>query len=166
MFSRNYGLADKRRGIANGPDTIFTLGSITKMFTAVAVLQNVEQGRLALTDRLGAHLDGFPAAIADTVTIHQLLTHTSGLGDYFNEQFWQHALEWDTVDEVMDGTLAVIKSLSLKQTPGSEHLYSNAGYHCWERSSPRSPAAAITTTFASGRRTTPRPGCGRSTYRR
>jgi CubicO group peptidase (beta-lactamase class C family) len=90
VLVRSYGLADKERSIPNRLDTIYALGSITKMFTAVAVMQLVQQGTIGLHERLGTYLDGFPQQIADTVTIHQLLTHTSGLGDYLHsDAFWQ-----------------------------------------------------------------------------
>jgi len=56
-------------------------GGWFKLFTAVAVLQLVEQGKVGLYQTLGTYLDGFPAQIAGTVTVHQLLTHTSGMGD-------------------------------------------------------------------------------------
>jgi len=130
VLVRSYGLADKERSIPNRLDTIYALGSITKMFTAVAVIQLVQQGTIGLHERLGTYLDGFPQQIADTVTIHQLLTHTSGLGDYLrSDAFWQQALTWTSADQVMDGTLAIIKGMPPEAAAGTSHLYSNSGYH-------------------------------------
>lgn len=123
---RSYGMADRDRSIPNRPGTIFWLASITKCFTAVAVAQLAQQGKLTFHDTLGTHLDGFPAEVADTVTIHQLLTHTSGIG--------RPALgggappDWNSFDAVMDGTLAIIRQTPLQFTPGSRHVYSNDGY--------------------------------------
>lgn len=80
--------ADRDHDVPNHMDTKFNLGSMNKMFTAVAVLQLVEQGKLTLDDRIIDHLVYYPNQdIAAQVTIHQLLTHTSGLGDFFSDEF-------------------------------------------------------------------------------
>src|SRR4051812_25728951 len=79
VLSRAYGLADEERGIGNHPGIAFSLSSAGKPFHAVAVLQLAQQGRLQLSDPVGAHLGGFPADVAERVTIHHLLSGTSGL---------------------------------------------------------------------------------------
>ncbi|MFC0004478.1 serine hydrolase domain-containing protein [Micromonospora siamensis] len=79
VLSRAYGLADRERGVPNRTDTAFTLSSAGKPFCAVAVLQLAQQGRLRLTDPVGAHLTGFARDVAEKVTIHHLLSGTSGL---------------------------------------------------------------------------------------
>jgi CubicO group peptidase (beta-lactamase class C family) len=79
VLSRGYGLADRERGIRHHEGIAFTLSSAGKPFKAVALLQLVAQGRLRLTDTVGAHLPGFPAEIADRVTVHHLLGGMSGL---------------------------------------------------------------------------------------
>ncbi|MEY9836862.1 serine hydrolase domain-containing protein [Streptacidiphilus sp. EB103A] len=130
VLARSYGAADRQRGIPNGPDTVFALGSVTKLLTAVAVAQLVQQGRLAYQETLGNHLDGFPADVADTVTLHQLLTHTSGMGDYMQSAgFWAAAAGWTSAEQVMDGTLEFVRKAPLAFAPGTGHLYSNSGYH-------------------------------------
>jgi CubicO group peptidase (beta-lactamase class C family) len=85
VLSRSYGMADKQLSIGNGPETIFALGSITKLFTGIAIAQLVQQGKVAYHEKLGAYLDGFPAEVAGTVTVHQLLTHTAGMGDVYRD---------------------------------------------------------------------------------
>ncbi|QFZ19095.1 serine hydrolase domain-containing protein [Saccharothrix syringae] len=79
VLSRSYGMADRERGIRNHEGTAFTLSSASQPFLAVAVLQLVQQGRLALSDTVGTHLTGFAPEIAERVTVHHLLTGTSGL---------------------------------------------------------------------------------------
>jgi CubicO group peptidase (beta-lactamase class C family) len=79
VLSRGYGLADRERGIRNHEGTAFSLSSAGKPFRAVAVLQLAQQGRLQLTDPVGKHLTGFAPQIAERVTIHHLLSGTSGL---------------------------------------------------------------------------------------
>ncbi len=84
MFRQAYGAANRADAVANRPDTRFNLASMCKMFTSLAVLRLVEAGRLRLDDRLIAHLPDYPnRAVAEQVTVAQLLTHTSGLGNYW-----------------------------------------------------------------------------------
>ena len=74
------GLADREANIPNRIDTKFNLGSMNKMFTAVAITQLMEQNKLNLDDTIAKHIPDYPNSdIANQVTIHQLLTHTSGL---------------------------------------------------------------------------------------
>ncbi|MEU2614903.1 serine hydrolase domain-containing protein [Micromonospora sp. NPDC007271] len=79
VLSRSYGMADKERGIRNHVGTAFTLSSAGKPFKAVALLQLAQQGKLTLTDTVGRHLTGFANDIAERVTIHHMLTGTSGM---------------------------------------------------------------------------------------
>ncbi len=67
LLQQGYGMADRQRRIANTPKTRFPIASIGRMFTAVAVAQLVQQGKLAFTDTIGNHLSGFPPQVADTV---------------------------------------------------------------------------------------------------
>jgi CubicO group peptidase (beta-lactamase class C family) len=114
-------------GISLG--TIVALGSVTKLFTATAIMQLVAQGKVGLYQTLGSYLDGFPAQIAGAVTVHQLLTHTSGMDDYLSSTaYQQQRLTWTSAAEVMDGTMAIIKQSPLLFTPGTQFSYSNSGY--------------------------------------
>ncbi|AGL16863.1 serine hydrolase [Actinoplanes sp. N902-109] len=78
VLSRSYGMADKQRGIRNHEGTAFSLTSAGKPFHAVALLQLVQRGELTLNDPVGAHVTGLAADLAARVTIHHLLTGTSG----------------------------------------------------------------------------------------
>lgn len=128
VLRRSHQMSDKARAIPNGPDTVFNLGSITKMFTGVAIAQLAQQGKIAFGGRLGTYIDDFGPEIANTVRIHHLLTHSSGLGDYHSPEFFEQAKSWDTVEKVWDGTMGFVKNQGLSFTPGSAQLYSNAGY--------------------------------------
>ncbi|BCL12471.1 serine hydrolase domain-containing protein [Micromonospora sagamiensis] len=79
VLSRSYGMADRERGIRNGEGTAFTLSSAGKPFNAIAVLQLAQQGKLQLSDPVGKHLTGFARDIAERVTIHHMLSGTSGM---------------------------------------------------------------------------------------
>jgi CubicO group peptidase (beta-lactamase class C family) len=123
---RSYGMADKARSLLNLTDTVFWLASITKTFTATAVAQLMEQGKLTLLDTVGTYLHGFPPEIANAVTIHQLLTHTSGVG---RPALGSGRLpDWSSFGELMDGTLDLIRQTPLQFTPGSRWAYSNDGF--------------------------------------
>ena len=83
-----WGHADRDTGTPNTLDTKFRIGSMNKMFTAVATLQLVEAGKLALDDTLGEHLPDYPNEdVASKVTVRHLLTHTGGTGDIFGPEF-------------------------------------------------------------------------------
>lgn len=121
-----YGLADRNFGQPNTIETKFNLGSMNKMFTAVAVLQLVEAGEISLDDTIVDVLPDYPnPEIAGQVTIHQLLTHTSGLGDVFNERF-----EETPKDQIrtLEDYLLLFVDQPLQFEPGSRAAYSNAGY--------------------------------------
>jgi CubicO group peptidase (beta-lactamase class C family) len=113
-----YGSADDAAGRPNTTDTTFSIGSITKAFTAAAIMHLVDDGKLTLDDRVGMLLPTLKGRIADA-TVRQLLLHTSGLtGTHGN----------DTQPLSRDGALAAIDALDLVAPPGSRYLYSNAGY--------------------------------------
>ena len=126
ILCRAYGLASRAHDVPNRTDTKFNLGSMNKMFTAVAVAQLAEKGRLAFTDPVGKHLPDYPnKAVAEKVTLHHLLTHTSGVGDYFNDKYMEAAKDrFRTVRDFFP--LFVDKPLEFE--PGSRFRYSNAGF--------------------------------------
>jgi len=124
IFRKAYGFASKRFKIPNQVDTKFNLGSITKVFTKVAVLQLAERHKLSLEDYISEHLKNYPPDVASRVTINHLLGHTSGMGSYFNEKFETAKDKLRTVDDFM--SLFLNDPLSFK--PGEKMQYSNNGY--------------------------------------
>jgi CubicO group peptidase (beta-lactamase class C family) len=123
LLDAGYGPADRAGGDPITRSTPFCIGSMGKMFTAVAVGQLVEHGALAFDDTLGRYLDGFPPEVADTVTLHQLLTHTSGMGDIFRRD--EPVTEaGHTIAALLDG----IRTAPLQFAPGTSYSYSNAGF--------------------------------------
>jgi CubicO group peptidase (beta-lactamase class C family) len=126
---RSYQDADQAKSIRNQADTIFAVASLTKFFTGVAVTQLAAQGKVDFFATLGSYVDGFPAAIADTVTVHNLLTHTSGIQDFQYSSAWQKGIQaWTTNPEAFDGTLSILQGLPLTFTPGTGYSYSNSNY--------------------------------------
>jgi hypothetical protein len=103
LYSGAFGSANKDFGAPNTIETKFNLGSMNKMFTSVIIAQLVEQGRLSYDDPLSRFLPDFPnAAAARKVKIRHLLTHTSGLGSYFNDEFFRSSREgFRSVDDMM-----------------------------------------------------------------
>jgi CubicO group peptidase (beta-lactamase class C family) len=124
FFQKAYGLADRENNIPNNLDTKFRIGSMNKMFTSVAVAQLVQQGKLKYTDTLAQILPDYPnKETAGKITVHHLLTHTSGLGDYFGEEFDKKK---DTLRSLRD-YLQFFANEPLKFEPGKGWAYSNAG---------------------------------------
>ncbi|GAC1632316.1 MAG: hypothetical protein NVS9B14_05380 [Candidatus Acidiferrum sp.] len=125
VFEQAYGLADRDKKTPNSLQTQFRMGSMNKMFTATAILQLAQAGKLKLTDPLGKYLTDYPnQEIATRVTIHQLLTHTGGTGDFFGPEFDKHRLELKTLQDYVKlyGTRAP------QFEPGSKWEYSNYGF--------------------------------------
>ncbi|HWD44586.1 MAG TPA: serine hydrolase domain-containing protein [Actinomycetota bacterium] len=120
-----WGRADRKAGVANTPATRFRIGSMNKMFTAVATLQLVEAHKLALDDPIGQHLRRYPnKEVAAKVTVRHLLTHTGGTGDIFGPEFDQHRLG---LREHRD-YLKLYGSRGLNFEPGARFEYSNYGF--------------------------------------
>lgn len=126
QLERAAGKADREHGVANGPATRFNIGSISKAFTQVLIAQLAAEGKLALEDRLIRHLPDYPdRAIAEKVTLQQLLAHRSGLGDIFNERFTPQAAAG--LRSLAD-YLPLFTGKPLEFEPGTAQRYSNAGY--------------------------------------
>lgn len=125
LYSGAFGSANKDFMVPNTIDTKFNLGSMNKMFTSVLIAQLVEQGKLSYEDPLSKFLPDFPSAdVAKKVKIKHLLTHTSGLGSYFNQQFFSSSRDrFRTVDDMMQ----LAKGDSLAFEPGTHWSYSNTG---------------------------------------
>jgi len=126
LISHACGEASKRFHVANDIDTRFNLGSMNKMFTATAVAQLVERGRLSYDEAISAYVDEswLPRDITDRVTVHHLLSHTSGLGSYFNDTFWQGSrARYRDVDDFKP----LVRDERLAFEPGARFRYSNTG---------------------------------------
>ena len=82
IYEASHGMADFEWSVPNRLDTKFRIGSVTKQFTAMLVMQLVEQGKLAVTDTVSRHLPSYRPDTGERITIHQLLNHTSGLPNY------------------------------------------------------------------------------------
>jgi len=129
VLAGSFGMADKALAVRNTLDTRFALASVTKAMTGTAVVQLAQRGVLALPATLGTYLGGFPSAIANAVTIHQLLTMTSGMGNYNVGTNWlQEAPTWTTPAQVLEGTMAIIRQQPLLFIPGTQYSYSNSGF--------------------------------------
>ena len=125
ILSEGYGQANVTVGEPNRPDTKFFIGSITKQFTAAAILKLVEQGKLNLDSTVGNYLSDFPPAIGSKVTVRHLLTHQSGIPCYSNNPLLLlHRMEGISPTRLT----ALIKTSPLEFEPGSAFKYSNSGY--------------------------------------
>ncbi|HEY2821236.1 MAG TPA: serine hydrolase domain-containing protein [Candidatus Acidoferrum sp.] len=125
IFTFASGMADREKKIPNMLTTKFRIGSMNKMFTATAVLQLAQAGKLKLTDPLGKYLTDYPNKnIATKVTVEQLLSHTGGTGDFFGPEFDKHRLELKTFDDYVK----LYGTREPKYEPGSRWEYSNYGF--------------------------------------
>jgi D-alanyl-D-alanine carboxypeptidase len=126
VFERAYGLADRERGIVNNLQTAFNLGSINKAFTQIAILQLSAAGKLDLDSTLRAYWPDYPnKAVAQKITIRQLIRHTSGIGgDIFDAPTGGTRHDVRTLNDY----LALFVNEPLQFEPGTTNAYSNAGY--------------------------------------
>ena len=124
ILRKGYGMADVELGVKVEPDMVFRLGSITKQFTAAAVLLLAEQGKLSLSDDMTKFLPDYPSK-GRAVTIEHLLTHTSGVKSYTGIPAWRAMWRKDvTVAELID----VFKNEPADFDPGTRWAYNNSGY--------------------------------------
>jgi len=124
-FAQSYNLACRRFGVPNQIDTRFDVASLGKMFTGVAIGQLVERGFLAFDAPVSRYLPDYPPDVAERVTLHHLLTHTSGLGSIFDGG-------WDVASRAhyrnIQDLLPYFQDRPLLFEPGTRWEYSNAGY--------------------------------------
>ncbi|HEX8545897.1 MAG TPA: serine hydrolase domain-containing protein, partial [Cytophagaceae bacterium] len=126
IFKKGYGMANREWAIPNAPDTKFRLGSITKQFTAVLIMQLVEQGKLKLEGKVTDYLTEYPKASGDKITIHHLLTHTSGIPNYTDSPNFFKTLSRNPYKPIE--FIKQFADLPLQYEPGSTFGYSNSGY--------------------------------------
>ena len=125
ILAKGYGLANIELDVANSPETKFRFGSITKQFTAAAILQLEERGKLKVGDKASKYIPGAPLAWSD-ITIHHLLTHTSGIPSYTNEA-GNKAHMRDHIGAPLD-FIKKFQDLQLEFSPGEKFRYNNSGY--------------------------------------
>ncbi|MDT8718341.1 serine hydrolase [Clostridium sp. 19966] len=133
VYKKAYGYADKSNKITNKINTSFAMASGSKVFTAVSILQLVEKGLLSLDSALGDIVDFNLNLIDDNITVHQLLNHTSGIPDYFNEEIMEEYDElW--VDYPMykirksSAIMPLFIDKPMQYGRGSKFKYNNSGY--------------------------------------
>ncbi|GLX77938.1 serine hydrolase [Thalassotalea insulae] len=126
FYSAAYGLASKRFNVPNNLDTKFNLGSMNKMFTAIGIMQLVQAGKLSLTDKLSDFVDETWLAkeVSQKIEIHHLLSHSSGLDNYFNRTFMTSS---KNNFRQLDDYKSLIVDSTLLFEPGSKARYSNTG---------------------------------------
>lgn len=121
IFSKGYGWADKEKKIPFTPNTLASIGSITKAFTATAIMKLAEQNKLSLTDKLNKFFPTVPPD-KENITIHQLLTHSSG----FHEFLKQDGGDYEIINTQDFLTRAFAEPLAFR--PGEKAAYTNVGY--------------------------------------
>ncbi|MER3319551.1 MAG: serine hydrolase domain-containing protein [Allomuricauda sp.] len=119
IFSKGYGWSDRSLKIMNTPATVFNIGSVTKQFTAAAILKLMEDQKLNVSDNIEKYFPQVPSDKKD-ITIHQLLTHTSGVSPRTG------GFRYDKASK--EGFLKDFFQSELKYAPGTKHTYANANY--------------------------------------
>jgi CubicO group peptidase (beta-lactamase class C family) len=125
LLIATHGYADLENQVRAGPETVYRIGSLTKQFTAAAILQQVDQGVLSLDDDIARYLP--EVSRLKRVTIGQLLNHTSGLRDFgdLGDRF----LALRSTDVAQQDVLALVQDIRFDAKPGTRWRYSNAGYY-------------------------------------
>jgi CubicO group peptidase (beta-lactamase class C family) len=123
LFEKGYGLADVAHASSFAPDTKSRIGSITKQFTASAILKLQEQGKLSVQDKLSKYFPDFPSG--DEVTLHHLLTHTSGIRSYTDKPGF---LDKVTSAVEPDDLIKSFQNDAYDFAPGKKWHYDNSGY--------------------------------------
>lgn len=135
LLSKGYGMANLEAEVPNTPQTKFRLGSVTKQFTAMAILILQEKGKLSVQDSVCKYLDSCPQSW-NPITIHNLLTHTSGIPNLTSFQDFRRVKMFPTT--ALEA-IATFKDKPLEFAPGERFNYSNSGYillgHIIERAS-------------------------------
>lgn len=123
LIDRSYGYSDYENRVKAFNTTTFSIGSVTKQFTAVAIAQLVEKNKIAYDDQVSKYLSDVP--FGDKITLHQLLTHTSGLYNYTNIS---DVLNLKPSEMTYTKLISLIKDHPLDFEPGESWNYSNTGY--------------------------------------
>ncbi len=123
LIAKGYGPANREHGVPCGPETKFRLGSVTKQFTSMILMQLQEEGKLSVEDKLTDYIPDYPDG--DKITIHHLLTHTSGVPNFTSfPEYLETAMIPSTLEEIVER----FKHKPLDFEPGERFSYSNSGY--------------------------------------
>ncbi|MEL7269476.1 MAG: serine hydrolase [Bacteroidota bacterium] len=124
VYHKGFGMANMEHDVPMENDMVFEFGSITKQFTAVSILMLMEQGKLSLQDDITKYLEDYPTH-GHSITIHHLLTHTSGIKSYTGMEKWVG--RWREDFEPL-GLIDFFKDEPIDFAPGEEYRYNNSGY--------------------------------------
>lgn len=127
LLARGYGMADVETSVPATAETVYRIGSITKQFTSASIMQLVEAGKLRLDDPITKYLPDYPTQ-GNTVTIHHLLTHISGIKSYtsLGPRFWSEISRLDVSDSAL---VATFKDQPFDFAPGAKYQYNNSAYY-------------------------------------
>lgn len=124
IYKKAFGKANLELGVDMSVNSVFEIGSISKQFTAVSILILVEQGKLKLDDEITKYIKNYPTH-DHKITIHHLLSHTSGIGSFTaSDEWWNNRKKDYTKEEFIN----LFKKLPVLYAPGEKYLYSNTGY--------------------------------------
>jgi len=126
IFKKGYGLANMEWDIPNEADTKMRLGSITKQFTSMLIMQLVEDGKIDLQDKITTYLPDYRKETGEQVTVHHLLTHTSGIPSYTSLPNFFDEISRDPYP--VDEFIKLYCSGDLEFEPGTQFKYNNSGY--------------------------------------
>jgi len=126
LFKKAYGYANYELKVPNKTNYSFAIGSLSKQFTAVAILKLAENKKISIKDKVKKYLPWFNTREQDNITIEHLLTHTSGLKDFLiNENFIDEFIKPFSKKNMLE---YLKKEILFESKPGSEYKYNNAGY--------------------------------------
>ncbi|GAA6623471.1 serine hydrolase [Scytonema sp. NUACC26] len=120
LLNQGYGMANLEHGVKNAPHTKFCIGSVTKQFTATAILQLQQQGLLNVNQAISTYLPDYPKG--EQITVHHLLNHTAGIPNYTD------VLENPHLRVTLDEVITWFSDKPLEFTPGDRFKYCNSGY--------------------------------------
>lgn len=125
VLARGYGFSDLENDVPATPETVYRLGSITKQFTSMAIMQLVEAGKVSLDDELSKFVPDFPTG-EHKVTVHHLLNHTSGIQSYTSQPEFFAKMRLDLSHNQL---LDLFKDKPFSFEPGTKWAYNNSGYY-------------------------------------
>ncbi len=126
IYKKGFGLADMEWNMSNQPDTKHRLGSVTKQFTSMLIMQLVEQGKLKLDVPISTYLPDYPKKNGDIITIHHLLTHSSGIPNMTSFSNFNTDIMPKSFTPLQLVNISADSTLEFK--PGEKFAYSNSGY--------------------------------------